>query len=165
MGSVQTGFTVLRYIAKLRLLVHNSQLDKPKMGKVLHCLQEGSCLIYLVAYSAMQHILCCVIVLFFIVLCTVCCQFLWIVNFGLPLPYSLTFIYLIAIGYYVERMHCTLHVGKQRTNQDCYVFHKTVIRTEKGRLVSHNCSSCYCIFLCSYVCFICLVCTCILCKL
>ena len=31
------------------------------------------------AYSGIQHILCCV--LFFFVLCTVCCQFLWIVHF------------------------------------------------------------------------------------
>ena len=31
-------------------------------------------------------------VLFVFVLCTVCCQFLWIVHFGSPLRYSLTFI-------------------------------------------------------------------------
>ena len=31
-------YVILRYIAKLRLLVRNSQLDKPKMGKVLHSL-------------------------------------------------------------------------------------------------------------------------------
>jgi hypothetical protein len=34
-------------------------------------------------------------VVFFFVLCTVCCQFLWIVPFWLPLRYSLTFIYLL----------------------------------------------------------------------
>ena len=39
-----------------------------------------------------QHILCCVSVLFFIVLNTQCCQFLWIVHFWLTLRNSLTFI-------------------------------------------------------------------------
>jgi NhaP-type Na+/H+ or K+/H+ antiporter len=48
----------------------------------------------LLAYSDVQHILCCVFALFFFVLCTICCQFLWIVLFWLPLRYSLTFIYL-----------------------------------------------------------------------
>jgi hypothetical protein len=44
-------------------------------------------------HSGVQHIivLCCV--LLFFVLCILCCQFLWIVNFWLPLRYSLTFIY------------------------------------------------------------------------
>ena len=48
----------------------------------------------LLAYSGVtvQHILCCVFVLFcFFILCTICCQFLWIVHFCLPLRYSLTF--------------------------------------------------------------------------
>jgi hypothetical protein len=35
-----------------------------------------------IAYSGVQHILCCVFVLFFFVLCTLCCQFLWIVKPG-----------------------------------------------------------------------------------
>jgi energy-coupling factor transporter transmembrane protein EcfT len=35
----------------------------------------------LFAYNGVQHILCCVFVLFFFVLCTLCCQFLWIVLF------------------------------------------------------------------------------------
>ena len=48
------------------------------------------------AHSGVQHILCCVYVLFFFVLCTLCFQFLWIVHsFGSPLRYSLTFIYYI----------------------------------------------------------------------
>ena len=47
----------------------------------------------LFVYSGVQHILVCVIVLFFFVLCTLYCQFLWIVHFWLPLRYSLTFIY------------------------------------------------------------------------
>ena len=32
-------------------------------------------------YSGCQHILCCIFALFAFVLCTLCCQFLWIVNF------------------------------------------------------------------------------------
>ena len=34
----------------------------------------------LFAYSGVQHILCCVFVLFVFVLCTICCQYLWIVH-------------------------------------------------------------------------------------
>ena len=44
------------------------------------------------AYSGVQHILYCVFVLLFFVLCTPFYQFLWIVHFWLPLWYSLTFI-------------------------------------------------------------------------
>ena len=44
-------------------------------------------------YSGVQHILCCGFVLTFFVLCALWCQFLWIVNFWLPLRYYLTFIY------------------------------------------------------------------------
>jgi hypothetical protein len=44
-------------------------------------------------YSGVQHILCCVFALSFFVLCTIWCQFLWIVNCWLPLRYYLTFIY------------------------------------------------------------------------
>jgi len=57
------------------------------------CLSEGSCLIYVcLCYSGVQHILCCVFALFVFVLCALCYQFLWIVNFLLSLRYSLTFI-------------------------------------------------------------------------
>jgi hypothetical protein len=48
--------------------------------------------VFLVAHSGVQHILCCVFVLLFFVLCTICCQFLWIVPFALPLQFSTTFI-------------------------------------------------------------------------
>ena len=44
------------------------------------------------AYSGVQHILCCVFVLFVFVLCALCCQFLYIVHLWFPLRYSLTFI-------------------------------------------------------------------------
>jgi len=52
----------------------------------------------LFAYSDVQHILCCGFDLFFFVLCTLCCQFLWIVIFWLPLRYSLTFSYNLSIN-------------------------------------------------------------------
>jgi len=42
--------------------------------------------------SGVQHILCCVFVLFFFVLCALCCQFLSIVHFWSSLRYTLTFI-------------------------------------------------------------------------
>ena len=42
----------------------------------------------LLEHSGVQHILCCV----FLVLCALCCQFLWIVHFRLALRYSLTFV-------------------------------------------------------------------------
>ena len=60
-------------------------------------LYEGLCLIYIIcvcfAHSGIKHILCCAFVVFFFVLCTLCCQFHWIVHCWLSLPYSLTFIY------------------------------------------------------------------------
>ena len=61
----------------------------PVVCRRAHILFTYLCLF---AYSGVQSILCCVFVLFFFVLCTLCCQFLWIVNFYLPLRYSLTFI-------------------------------------------------------------------------
>ena len=59
-------------------------------------LWESSCLIYVIclfAHSGAQRILCCVCVVHVFILCTLCCQFLWMVNFELPLRYSLTFIH------------------------------------------------------------------------
>ena len=50
------------------------------------------CYLCLLTCSGVQHILRFVFVLFFFVLCTLCCQFLCIVHFLLPLRYSLTFI-------------------------------------------------------------------------
>ena len=49
----------------------------------------------LFVHSGVHHILCCVLVLFFFVLCTICCQFLWIVHVWLSLQYSLMFIYCL----------------------------------------------------------------------
>ena len=57
------------------------------VGELMSCLY---CLC-LFAHSGVQHILCCVFVLFFIALCTLCCQFLWIVFvlFVIALWYSM----------------------------------------------------------------------------
>ena len=68
------------------------------------CLSEGLCLICFLcqfARSGLNYIMRCVVVLFFFVLCTLCCQFLWIVNLLLPIRYSLTFIWLRNRGFYV----------------------------------------------------------------
>jgi hypothetical protein len=43
-------------------------------------------------HSGVQHILCCVFVLFVFVLLALCCQFFWIAHFLLSLRYSLMFI-------------------------------------------------------------------------
>jgi hypothetical protein len=51
----------------------------------------------LFAYSGVQYILCCVFVLFFFILCTLCFQILWIANFWLPLRYSLKIFLLYII--------------------------------------------------------------------
>jgi hypothetical protein len=42
----------------------------------------------LFAHSGVQRILCCVFALFFFVLYNLCCQFLWIILFWLPLVFS-----------------------------------------------------------------------------
>jgi hypothetical protein len=41
--------------------------------------------LFVFVYSGIQHILCCVFGLFVLVLCTLCCQYLWIVYFDCPL--------------------------------------------------------------------------------
>ena len=73
-----------------------------------------SCFRYLClfTYSGVQHILCSVFVLFVVVLCTLCCQFLWIVHCWLPIRYSLTFIVshfswtlILVLGVY-NHSHC-----------------------------------------------------------
>ena len=51
--------------------------------------------LYLFVYSSIQHILCCIFALFVFVLCTQCCQCLWITNSWLPCRLFLTFIYLV----------------------------------------------------------------------
>ena len=63
----------------------------------------------LIAHSGVQSILHCVFVLSFFVLCTPCCQFLWIVEFWLPLRYSLTFIeYIVSNLMKITSINCSL---------------------------------------------------------
>jgi hypothetical protein len=50
---------------------------------ICNCLWEGSCLIFVICVclrSGEQQILCSVFILFVFVLCTLCCQFLWMVT-------------------------------------------------------------------------------------
>jgi len=57
-------------------------------------------------HSSVQHILCCVFILCFVVLCTLCCQFLWTVHVRLPFWYSLTFIDKMMCGINEEWSIC-----------------------------------------------------------
>ena len=63
----------------------------------------------LFADSGVQHILCCVFVLFFFVLCALCCQCLWIVHCWLPLRWSLKFIWQLRHLHYLK--HVLLNIG------------------------------------------------------
>ena len=47
---------------------------------------------FMYVYWRSTHIVLCFVLFVFILQCTLCCQFLWIVLFWLPLPYSLMFI-------------------------------------------------------------------------
>jgi hypothetical protein len=59
----------------------------------------------LFAYSSVQHIFYCGFFSCYFVLSTLCCQFLWIVYFWLPLRRSLTFIYVLPNVNFVIRHH------------------------------------------------------------
>ena len=61
----------------------------------------------LFTYTGVQHIMWCVFDLFVFVLCTLCCQFLWIVHLWLPLRYSLTFIYYLSCMFCFGMMFLT----------------------------------------------------------
>jgi len=57
------------------------------VGGIVSC--SGYLLVYVFMHSGVQHILCCVFVLFFVVLCTLCSQFLWLAHFLLPLQITI----------------------------------------------------------------------------
>ena len=61
----------------------------------------------LLAHSGVPHILCCVFALFFVVLCTLCCQFLWVVQFLLPLPYFI-FFKIVLSTYASIKLYCII---------------------------------------------------------
>ena len=51
--------------------------------------------LWLLAYRGVQRMLCCVFVFSSVVFCTLCCQFLWIVHFWLPLLVFSVNVYLL----------------------------------------------------------------------
>ena len=114
---------------------NKSQQDKPipdqrcSVRLYLQLFEGGlmSCLHYLVliTYSGVQHILCCVFVLFVFVLCTLCCQFLWIIHFLLCLWYSLTF--YIFVSHMVANKCITYN--KQHTDWNLWKCYLTEMST------------------------------------
>jgi hypothetical protein len=58
------------------------------------------CIVYLFVYSCVTQIVL-LFGLFIVFLCTLWCQFLWVVHFWLPLLYSLTFIYKIISIFFI----------------------------------------------------------------
>ena len=86
---------------------HNFRINTMLVSFLLPVSVEGvmSYLRYmcLFVHSGVQRMLCCVFVLFFVVFCAKCWQFVWIVQIGLPLRFSLKLIYSV-------------------TNAQCYLF-------------------------------------------
>jgi hypothetical protein len=60
------------------------------------------------AHSDVQHILCWVLNLLVFFLFTLCCQFLWIVLFWLPLRYSPTFILGLYINFVLAKAYTVI---------------------------------------------------------
>ena len=77
----------------------------------------GGCMSYLclLACSGVQHILYCVFLFFFFVLCTLSCQYPWIVLLWLPLRYYLTFFLNSDKNTLVNK-----HVRLQNINLRCF---------------------------------------------
>ena len=70
------------------------------------CLQECSCLIFVICvcfHIMVSNTYCVVFVLFFFVFCTLCCQFLRVVHFSLPLPF-LSKVYLLHSHLFRQKM-------------------------------------------------------------
>jgi hypothetical protein len=85
--------------------------------------------------SGVQHILCCVFVLFVFVLCTLCCQFLWIIRFWLTVQYSLTSIYSKAIiiqqtkPYFLYNVLAIWLASHKKLNGNCHVLVRIIFST------------------------------------
>jgi hypothetical protein len=62
-----------RYDVRIKTMFGSSL--SPAVCKMAHVL----CTLF--AYNGVQNIVCCILFIFFFVLCTLCCQFLWIVAF------------------------------------------------------------------------------------
>jgi hypothetical protein len=101
-------------ISNINKFTHESIL---KINSIFHDCQISRfvCLIYVICaclHVVVSNTYCMFIVflfLFFIVLCTLCCQFLCIVHFWLPLRYSLTFISIFAQYSYFHILVWQLH--------------------------------------------------------
>ena len=90
------------------------------VGELMSCLY---CLC-LFAHSGVQHILCCVFVLFFIALCTLCCQFLWIVFvlFFIALcTLCCQFLWIVFVLFVIALWYSMLPVS---LDCFCFVFHR-----------------------------------------
>ena len=72
----------------------------------------------LCTYSRVRHILCCVFVLFFVILCTLCSQFLWIVPYFLFIaPSVFSKVYLHAYPLILPLLfHLTVYLYKWHLN-------------------------------------------------
>jgi hypothetical protein len=90
MMNLRAAFSVFVLLGKwccINLILLQIEKIPPIVGRRAHVLFT---LFVFVCYSGVQHILCCVFGLFFVVLC---CQFLLIVRLWLPLRFSLAFIF------------------------------------------------------------------------
>ena len=85
--------TILSIYNTSILYYYYSNMRDAKFMKGVHFNNDGMIMCYTsgIAYSVVQHILCCVFALFVVVLCTLCCQFLWIVHVLLLVRYCVFF--------------------------------------------------------------------------
>lgn len=94
------GFWCLCYLRLLRKMVSNTYLLIWVTWRVLILREHLSlppvrcvyCILLFVVWCPTHIVLCWIFVLFVFGLCTLCCQFIWIVHLWLILRYSLTFI-------------------------------------------------------------------------
>jgi len=78
----------VHYDFRIKTMFGGSSLSPAVWAGVLSYL----CYLYLLANNGVQRKLCCVFFFFFVfVLCTLCCQFLCVVHFWLPLRHSPAF--------------------------------------------------------------------------
>ena len=124
---IQTEWGNLLYLDELvaRIFFVPMSLDRMAVGFVCRSAPFLFTLynLSLLAYSTgVQHILCGV--LFVFVLYTLCCQFLWIVHFWLPLRYSITCISQIEWGnlHYYGNFRCTYFLCSDIKPANC-IYH------------------------------------------
>jgi len=84
---------------------------------------------------------CCVFALLFFVLCTLCCQFLWIIHFRLPLRESLTLIFPNYKGIaiiHAKRKNFLVCVYIGLNSNQLHFFHYQLISIRKTHLPLRN---------------------------